>query len=217
MRRTVVVCAVMLLLIGSRASGQTRVFVSGAMFGEFKLTGQGAFFDADNSSFGGGARAGALFNDRWSLEIAFDFGGETSQRPIYYALAAGALENLQAIYPDLPSLPLTIAPDRETTRLTTVSTLVGFHPAAGGRVRPGFKGGLTFVREAQTSGGAYISPFIYPGPDLEFVRYGPAATVGFELAIDLTKRLAVVPEMRAHAFGGQIVLRPGAAVRWELK
>ena len=44
--------------------------------------------------------------------------------------------------------------------------------------------------------------------------------VGFNLALDLTRHLALVPEVRAHAFslngGGPsaFVLRPGLAVRW---
>jgi hypothetical protein len=41
-----------------------------------------------------------------------------------------------------------------------------------------------------------------------------AATVAGELAIDLHKRFAVVPEIRALGTGGRYIIRPGAALRW---
>ena len=41
-----------------------------------------------------------------------------------------------------------------------------------------------------------------------------AATVAAELAIALSAHAAIIPEMRAFGFDGQIVLRPGAAIRW---
>jgi hypothetical protein len=54
----------------------------------------------------------------------------------------------------------------------------------------------------------------------EVVDNVPALAVGFNLALDLTRHLALVPEVRAHALslnsGGPsaFVLRPGLAVRW---
>jgi hypothetical protein len=41
-----------------------------------------------------------------------------------------------------------------------------------------------------------------------------AATAAAELAIALSAHAAIIPEMRAFGFGNQIILRPGAAVRW---
>ena len=48
----------------------------------------------------------------------------------------------------------------------------------------------------------------------------PAATVGFETAIDVTRHFAVVPELRAHMFSlssgaaSGFAIRPGVVVRW---
>jgi hypothetical protein len=51
--------------------------------------------------------------------------------------------------------------------------------------------------------------------DYTSVTYGLTATVAAEAAIELSRRFAVVPEMRALAGGlGGIVLRPGVAAQW---
>jgi len=48
-----------------------------------------------------------------------------------------------------------------------------------------------------------------------------ALALGFESAIDLTRRLAVVPEVRALVFSapnngpGVFLIRPGVGVRWK--
>jgi len=68
-----------------------------------------------------------------------------------------------------------------------------------------------------------VSYIVAPAPVVrpqKVVDNVPAAAVGFNLALDLTRHLALVPEVRAHAFslngGGPsaFVLRPGLAVRW---
>lgn len=41
-----------------------------------------------------------------------------------------------------------------------------------------------------------------------------AATLAAELSIALSSRAALVPEMRAHSFGGRFILRAGVALRW---
>ena len=47
------------------------------------------------------------------------------------------------------------------------------------------------------------------------IANGLTGTVAAEAAIDLWSRLAVVPEVRAHAGGiGGFLIRPGVAVRW---
>jgi hypothetical protein len=46
------------------------------------------------------------------------------------------------------------------------------------------------------------------------VHLDMAPAVAAELAIALSAHAAIIPEMRALGFGDQIILRPGAAVRW---
>jgi hypothetical protein len=69
------------------------------------------------------------------------------------------------------------------------------------------------------------SPAIYPPPvplvsTLTQTDFSGAAIVGFEAAIELTKQLAVVPEVRVLTFKsnssgqGVFLARPGVGVRW---
>jgi hypothetical protein len=120
--------------------------------------------------------------------------------------------------------------------------MLGFRPATTGRVHPEFLGGLTFAHFTHTvdttvptpllsgllTGGgatAALSDFTFVAQTLvasphELVDNVPAATVGFNLALDLTRHLELVPEVRSHVFSlnsegpSAFVLRPGLAVRW---
>jgi hypothetical protein len=157
--------AAAMLFIGSTASAQTRVFVSGSLFGDLK--------QPSNSDY---------FLERIDVSIF---------PPIY----------------DF----------RETERLTTVSVLAGYHPTVRGRVRPGFAGGLSLIRDVTESGNLGVIPLDLSLVASEYVRNGPAATVAFEVAIDVARRLAIVPEIRATAYDATTVYRPGVAVRWELR
>ena len=204
----------------------------------------------DGTAFGGGARVGMFVAPQWSVEVGIDVGARTTKTrslsiprrltpPISADLAALGLTS---------SFPIGILPpvfsfqSRYTNRLIATSVMLGFRPATTGRVHPEFLGGLTFVhftRTFDTSGptplasgvvwtGAttslsQVSYIVAPAPVVRpqrVVDNVPAAAVGFNLALDLTRHLALVPEVRAHAFslngGGPsaFVLRPGLAVRW---
>jgi len=122
------------------------------------------------------------------------------------------------------------------------SVMLGFRPATTGRVHPEMLGGLTFAHFTRTVDAivpTVLTPRLVFGSDAstafsevtfltqslvarphELVDNVPAATVGFNLAFDLTRHLALVPEVRAHVFSlnsegpSAFVLRPGLAVRW---
>src|SRR5262245_20911789 len=220
MRRRLVCTAAAILFVGSTASAQTRVFVSGSVFGELKQPSTADdFVDHDNTAIGAGVRVGAFLSERWSVELGVDFGGETSRRagfyPLLEALPPGVISSLPvgidvSIFPPIYDL-------RETERLTTISVLLGYHPSTRGRVRPGFAGGLSLIRNVIESGNGRIIPLDFGIAENEFVRNGPAATVAFEVAIAMNSRLSVVPEIRAHAYDATTDYRPGVAVRWELR
>jgi hypothetical protein len=112
------------------------------------------------------------------------------------------------------------------TRVTATSILLGYHPPVHGRLRAGFKGGIGFVRPGSTVTSTIgfsvsdprLAPIVLlPAPTTtttSSVHLDMAAAVAAELAIALSAHAAIVPEMRAFGFGNQIILRPGAAVRW---
>jgi hypothetical protein len=115
---------------------------------------------------------------------------------------------------------------RVQTRVTATSILVGYHPPARGRLQAGFKGGISFVRSASTLtstlGFRVLDPrlapiVLLPAPTTTTstsVSLDMAATAAAELAIALSAHAAIVPEMRVFGFSNQIILRPGAGLRW---
>jgi len=109
--------------------------------------------------------------------------------------------------------------------------LIGYHPPPRGRVRPGFQGGMTFMRVSRDFTSVSISTTFSSSPTgTVFTPITPiisittrqrttvandlAATVAAEVAFAMTSRLAIVPEVRAHAGMGAYVVRPGIAGRW---
>jgi hypothetical protein len=229
-------------LIAQAAAAQTRVYVAGDLFADItrfsRLTAPEVEVSptlrglpADDVSAGGGARIGAFFSPAWSLELGADLG------------ATQTTMSTERIGPPIllsPPVPITsiIQPitfeTRSSVRFSAISVLIGYHPPASGRIRPGFLGGISIMHRRETFIVASTS-FIFesPRPDVtgglvpsvvvpslrlnEYTATGNVltATLAAEAAIVLSDRAAVVPELRVHAGGlGAILIRPGAAVRW---
>jgi hypothetical protein len=231
------------------SSAQAQVFASGAAFGDIKrFSGDPSTSTLDGTTFGGGARVGMFVAPRWSVEVGVDIGASTTKtRSLSIGGLTPSISADLAALGLTTSFPIGILPrvfsfeSRTSNRLIAASVMLGFRPVTTGRVHPEFLGGLTFVhftRTFDTSGPTPLaSGFGFTavttslsGPTYvaqtaavrqrELVDNVPAAAVGFNLALDLTRHLAFVPEVRAHAFSlnsgspGAFVLRPGLAVRW---
>ena len=130
----------------------------------------------------------------------------------------------------------------------SVTTVVGFHSPDGRRVRLGYLAGFSFVRAthkneypssslaALIGGPTSLASFSFNGitiptfprssltlPASAFTekRNAGALTLGFEAAIDLTPRIAIVPELRASTFStapsepSVFLVRPGVSGRWK--
>jgi hypothetical protein len=233
MRPVLIALAVALAATGS---AHAQVFASGAAFGDIKrFSGDPSNSTLDGTTFGGGARVGMFVAPRWSVEVGIDAGALTTKTR---SLSIGVLG---------PPIPIGIAPpnfsfqSRTSNRFIATSVMLGYRPATTGRVHPEFLGGLTFAhftRTFDTSGPTPLasrlvwsaaptlpSELLYSAQPLVIRPHAqvdnvPAAALGFNLALDLARHLALVPEVRAHAFslnsGGPsaFVLRPGLAVRW---
>ena len=66
-----------------------------------------------------------------------------------------------------------------------------------------------------------VSPLVVPSPtvivmtsEVASIGYGMFATLGGEVAIDVSRHFAVVPEVRAHVNLSTLLVRPGVAARW---
>ena len=218
---------------GAPARAQVRVYVTGDVFAEVirlsrtTVTPEPVAGTADlvtpqdGVTLGGGARIGAFFSPTFSLELGVDMGrairDERTRTLGFGSVLPGTLPSLQYR-------------SRTSQRFTATSVLVGYHPVVRGRIQPGFRGGISFMRTEREFTVASISTvtltptlppgLIVPGFTLVTNEYravvlGLAGTAAAEAAIDLTDHLAVVAEMRALAGGlSGIVLRPGGAVRW---
>ena len=246
MRLSLIALAVVLI---AASSAHAQVFASGAAFGDIKrFSGDPSTSTLDGTTFGGGARVGMFVAPRWSVEVGVDIGASTTKtRSLSIGGLTPSISADLAALGLTTSFPIGILPrifsfeSRTSNRLIATSVMLGFRPATTGRVHPEFLGGLTFVHFTRTFDTSGPTPL-----DSGLVRFGttpglsaiytqvptlvvrpqkavdnvPAAAVGFNLALDLTRHLALVPEVRAHAFspnsGGPsaFVLRPGLAVRW---
>jgi hypothetical protein len=106
--------------------------------------------------------------------------------------------------------------------MRTVSVLAAVHPLASRRLRASVLAGLTFVHMRRTvtlepppsNLGTTVQP-----PRSEFVDRIGAATVGAEVDVFVSQRLAVTPALRAHALRlasdlGGFSVRPSIGLKW---
>jgi hypothetical protein len=128
-------------------SAQSANYIGGTGFADVKLFGASGLTyyppseepSLNKTGAGGGLRIGTFLHSKVSLEFAVDAG--TATRTTYQYPVV-----ILAIYPPLPSRQL-----RESTQFMTFTTVVGYHPAARGRIRLGYLAGLSFVRATYTS------------------------------------------------------------------
>jgi hypothetical protein len=227
-KRTVL-CAFLFLAAASSARAQSSVYVGGSLFADLRrASGSTGTLVLDGDTAGGGVRLGGFLAPRWSLELGVDVGGTTT----------GDLSNGDGITTQFingvayPSL-LISSDQHFSSRVAATSVLVGYHPPARGRLRPGFRGGMSFMHTHSTvtvstrytlSGSTILPPsgvigttVLLPTPrptTLNSVANEMAATVAAELAFAFFEHAAVVPEVRAHGFASRFVIRPGVSLRW---
>ena len=234
--------ALLLTLIAASASAQSRFYVGGTAIADIRnfdsiqldpriLASLGELSSRDGTAPGGGVRVGTFLHPHWSLELAFDAASKTTNSLL------NPIERL-------PSRSSTLRlPELSTSsRFSTISTVVGFHPDRMGRVRLGYLGGMALVSGTYE---ATFPEFSYIPIDLSSIRSlssipglasltqsiptitggtlrqtdnSVGGVIGFEAAIDLSDHLALVPGVRAVVFssGGQSIFltRTEVGVRW---
>src|SRR4051794_29471805 len=234
MYRSVVILLLILMAHAGVARAQSPVYVGGDVFVDVqRASGQTAptRTSLDATVAGGGVRVGAFLASRWTLELGVDATAATDTdvtvRSDSVASATGASLSFSSVVPIGISAPL-IPPifltldQRVRTRVTATTVLVGYHPPARGRLKAGFKGGMSFVRSSSTlvatttytiSDPRFAPSLILPAPSsttVSSVAFGTAATAAAELAVALTSHASLVPEVRVLGFGGRLFVRPGA-------
>jgi hypothetical protein len=155
--RSIVVAAIWLIAIASPALAQSKVYIAGDVFADIKrLSG-----DPDNAALnaiapGGGVRFGAFLSSLWSLELGVDLGAQSEsvvKRPIDNTVLA-----------TIGAAPASTYDDRTSNRFSAASVLIGYPPPQRGRVRPGFRGGMTFVHVGRDFTSVSISTMFSSNP-----------------------------------------------------
>ena len=142
-------------IAGRTASAQSGPYVSGTVFGDIKRFG-GTDIDRgddeddsfDATGLGGSVRVGTWVHPQWTLELGVDVGSKTTSsftNPIQIQ-----------IFPPIPPFEI-----KNSNSFMSVSTVVGFHPRADGRIRFGYLAGFSFVRGRYSSD---YPDFILPSP-----------------------------------------------------
>lgn len=235
----------LILACSAAASAQDAGYVSGTAFADIRQFGGqtnrttifGDEASQDATGVGGSLRIGTWVHPRWTLEVGADVTSRTRQTVTGPVIA---------IFPPVPPLEL-----KTSTRFMGVTTMVGFHSPAGRRVRFGYLAGFSFMRTTYTTeiSGIGLPAFLFeqlglpygsvtasigpitsparsssltlPASAIKSTRNSGALTLGFEAAINVTQKFAVVPEIRASTFStsaagsdGVFLIRPGVGVRW---
>lgn len=227
------------MLFPSNASAQTTNYIGITGFADIRQfgTSNGCCFagygdvSLDATGAGGGLRIGTYLHPRWSLELGVDVATKETVE----------IEDQVRI---LIFPPPRVRDLKASTSFADVTTMVGYHPPAAGRVRLGYRVGFSFVHATYKSDypGYYPQPLaLFSDSRISAVPPGnlPSPTVivppivaltqkqntgalafGFDASINFTRRLAVTPELRAMVFStpnigpGVFLIRPGVGVRW---
>ena len=128
--------------------------------------------------------------------------------------------------------PLITIEDRQASSMTDVFVAAGWHQGDARRTTITYLGGMVFRRQRDEAvlrytlsdrvpplppqlglGGAVIGLSL-PNFELDSTTYTTGVMAGVDVTINLSQRLAVVPQVRMVAANRTWSLRPGVAMRW---
>jgi hypothetical protein len=202
--------ALLLLTVATPAASQTRSgFVEGALLVDYDPTQRA---DADTKA-GVSASAGVFITRRWSLRLEID-------RPQWHGLHRTGESR---VFDHIEAHDL-----QHDNRSPSWSLLVGRHYRVESRVSAAWVAGVTAAsRDSQVNGWTErrdLQGNVTKHTDIA-EDYGdytwPALTAGADVTIALTKRMALVPQIRLHTYGGfsehtsDTFIRPRVALRWQ--
>jgi len=201
-------CASLVLTISlfctERAAAQSAYIQGGIVMDARRFSGQpdDRVFDANVSSMmiGGAGFVTALI----SAGLELDAGRESEVAQTTAVTIAGRPEVVTTTY---------------SSRRRSVSALFGIHSSAAHAVRAGVYAGLAFTAFHQRIATA-APPIVLsaPPPPTEFAHLAATPIVGVDVAVSISRHLALVGAVRAQSlsFGSELSgfsVRPGAAAR----
>lgn len=202
------------------------VFISGGAFAAIDQSPTNSGFgvpvsDSSGTVAGGTLGIGVHLTDKVSARFEWSLTDTLTRRENGYGFPFLNQELLAAI-----SRPgrrdgagLSLVPFTPETKRSTQAgfALLGYHVAAG-RASIELLGGVGLLNtDVESSYDVRIaSGGTFPALDTRYKTssYHAVAVVGADVAVKLTERAAVVPQVRAYALNGALSLRPGLSLRW---
>lgn len=205
------------------------VFISGGAFAAIEQSPTTSGFgvpDADSSGTvaGGALGIGVHLTERVSARFEWSLTDTLTTRQDGYAypyLGSELLTVVSGFGPTIGRLDdpgLSLVPFTPETRRSSQAgfALLGYHLSAG-RASIELLGGLGVLNsDVETSYDVRIAGSSFPAlePGYKTSTYHAVAVVGADVAVKLTERAAVVPQVRAYVLNGALNLRPGLSLRW---
>jgi hypothetical protein len=203
------------VLAAGDAAGQTppaesRLFAGGALAGNWVHTDWGTWIDPQpgtwnsNGRLAVGVSIGARISERWSVQVEAELPTGDATRRSESTPYPGASFWQETRY-----------------RTPTVAVLFGIRPRPGGRVDVGFQFGPGHGwKQSTTRWGFSDARGQTTTGQTDDAQSGIALSLGVEVAIRLTSRVSVVPQLRVHDVlagfpldGGWSIVRPAVGVR----
>ncbi len=181
--------------VAAQTSGERRLFAGAAVAGNIEQQ-SSVRANVSGGRLAVGVSFGADISRRWSVQVE-------AELPTADTMSAEAWESAFDSYSA-----------RNRYRTSTVAVLFGFRPLAGRRVDFGFQVGPAWCRRWSSYQAVYGLPggptYTYQNESLD---WRAAISLGAEVAVRVTSRLSIVPQVRAHVRSLGILEDPSATVR----
>lgn len=188
--------------------------------------------NGDGEVFSGALRLGTSFVEPWGIELEFVRPAEIEStssgfgvpRPLAAGSSSTVIDSLRGLAPVL--YPAIVFDDiRVRQRNTTVSTLAWVRHRVNDSFDLVYLGGLSFSRLVQEMELRYVASPQFGGvllPRLisltRVTAYGVGPVVGMEGRLAMTAHLRLVPGIRLHGVGGDMLdgwlIRPSVGLAW---
>ena len=226
-------CSVVVLVaLGVWPVSAQSTYVSAAIVGDVLRgthaeTALGPDISQGGEAVGFALRVGTPLGSRWGVELEFTRGGEidfdfSGAIPLASRVDAITWSSLVpgSPMPQLLSRPVSLSL-RSARRHNTLSTTVWMNQELSQRVSLVYLAGMGFYRntfESEARFGILPPELSIPGlfPTLsKTVSYGVRPLVGFEVRIDLTDHVELVPGVRLHGLDNAWLVRPAVGLAWK--
>ena len=197
------------------------VFISGGALAAIERFPSSAGFGAPERDSGGTVAGGMLgvgihLTEKISARVEASLTGELRQRQDAFGYPYLTPEVLAA-FSNAGSFSALVVPGMPETRRTTAAgfMLLGYHVPAR-RASIELVGGLGLLNtDVETSYDVRIAAERLTVPAAYTTStYHAVAVVGADVAVRLTDRAAIVPQVRAYVLGNGLSVRPGLSLRW---